>query len=181
MFLDPLSTSFCTYIFIYVHVYTNAITCSVSSNSLQPQGLVVKNLPATARDIRDVSLIPGEGNDNPLQHPCLEIHVQTSLAGYGPYGPKELDRIERRTHTHTLNLKWEIIHSIIYFGFPYSSDGKESTCNAGDLGLILGSGRSPGEGNGNALQYSCLENPMDSRAWWATVHGVTKDQTRLGD
>ena len=56
-----------------------------------------------------------------------------------------------------------------------------SACNAGDLGSILGSGRSPGEGNGNPLQYSCLENPMDGRAWWATVHGVTKSWTRLSD
>ena len=50
-------------------------------------------------------------------------------------------------------------------GFPGGSDGKESACNAQDLGLIPGSGRSPGEGNGNPLQYSCLENPMDGGAW----------------
>ena len=54
---------------------------------------------------------------------------------------------------------------------------KESACNAGDLGSIPGSGRSPGEGNGNPLQYSCLENSMDGGAWWATVHGVAKSQT----
>ena len=58
---------------------------------------------------------------------------------------------------------------------------KKSACNAGDLGLIPGSGRSPGEGNGNPLQYSCLENSMDRGAWWATVHGVTKSQTRLSN
>ena len=52
-----------------------------------------------------------------------------------------------------------------------------SACNAGDLGLIPGSGRSPGEENGNPLQYSCLENPMDGGAWWATVHGVTESDT----
>ena len=57
-------------------------------------------------------------------------------------------------------------------GLPYSSDGKESACKAGDLGLIPGSAKSPGQGNGNPLQYSCLENPMDRGAWWATVHGV---------
>ena len=56
-----------------------------------------------------------------------------------------------------------------------------SACNAGDLGSIPGSGRSPGEGNGNPLQYSCLENPMDGGAWWATVHGVAKSRTRLSD
>ena len=57
-------------------------------------------------------------------------------------------------------------------GFPHSSIGKESACNAGDLGSIPGPGRSSGEGNGNPLQYSCLENPMDRAAWWATVHGA---------
>ena len=61
--------------------------------------------------------------------------------------------------------------------FPGDSDGKASAYNAGDLGLIPGSGRSPGEGNGNPLQYSCLENPMDREAWEATVHGVAKSQT----
>ena len=63
------------------------------------------------------------------------------------------------------------------WGFPCSSVSKESACSAGDRGSIPGSGRSPGEGNGNALQYSCLENPMNRRAWQATVHGVTKGQT----
>ena len=61
--------------------------------------------------------------------------------------------------------------------FPGGSEVKESACNAGDLGLIPGSGRSPGEGNGNTLQYSCLENPMDGGAWWSTVHGVAKSQS----
>ena len=59
-------------------------------------------------------------------------------------------------------------------GFPGGSEVKASASNAGDSGLIPGSGRSPGEGNGNPLQYSCLENPMDGVAWWATVHGVAK-------
>ena len=61
------------------------------------------------------------------------------------------------------------------------SEVKVSACNVGDLGLIPGSGRSPGEGNGNPLQYSYLENPMDRGAWWATVHGVAKSRTRLSD
>ena len=59
-------------------------------------------------------------------------------------------------------------------GFPHSSVGKESACNAGDLGSIPGSGISLGEGNGNQLQHSCLEPPRDRRAWWATVHGITR-------
>ena len=60
-------------------------------------------------------------------------------------------------------------------GFPGGSDGKESACNAGDLGLTSGSGRSSGEGHGNPLKYSCLENPIDSGAWQVTVHEVTKE------
>ena len=63
-------------------------------------------------------------------------------------------------------------------GLPCGSDSKESPCNEGDLGSVSGSGRSPGEGNGNPLQYSCLENSMD---WRATLHGVEKSQTRLSD
>ena len=59
-------------------------------------------------------------------------------------------------------------------GFPCSSVGKESACHAGDPGSIPVSGRSPGEGNGNPLQYSCLENPMDTGTWKATVHGVLR-------
>ena len=66
-------------------------------------------------------------------------------------------------------------------GFPDGSEVKASACNEGGLGLIPGSRRSPGEGNGNPLQYPCLENLMDGGAWWATVHGVTKSQTRLSD
>ena len=66
-------------------------------------------------------------------------------------------------------------------GFPGGSEGKASDSNAGDLGSIPGSGRSPGEGNGNPLKYSCLENLMDRGAWWATVHGVAKSWTRLSD
>ena len=66
-------------------------------------------------------------------------------------------------------------HPILQLG----KDGKEFVCNAEDLGSIPGLGRSPGVGNGNPLQYSCLENSMDRETWWARVHGVKKSQTRL--
>ena len=75
------------------------------------------------------------------------------------------------THTHT--------HT--HQGFPGGSEVKASARNAGDLGSIPGSGRSPGEENGNPLQHSCLENPMDGGAWWAIVHGVAKSWARLSD
>ena len=67
----------------------------------------------------------------------------------------------------------------VYMSFPHSSVGKESACNAGDLDSIPESGRSPGEGNGNPLQYSCLENSMDRGAWQATVHGVARVRHNL--
>ena len=69
----------------------------------------------------------------------------------------------------------------MYRGLLGDADGKESVCNVGDPGSIPESGRSSGEGSGNPLQHSCLENPMDGGAWWATIHGVAKSQTRLSD
>ena len=65
-------------------------------------------------------------------------------------------------------------------GFPHSSVGKSSACNAGDPGSIPGSGRSPGEENGSPLQYSCLENPMDKGAWQAAVHRIARVGHNLG-
>ena len=72
-----------------------------------------------------------------------------------------------------------LFHFVNKFGLSEScdSDGKESAFNVGDLGLMPGLGRSPGEGHGNPLQYFCLENPMDRGAWWATVQGMAKSQT----
>ena len=60
------------------------------------------------------------------------------------------------------------------WGFSGGSEVKASACNAGDQSSVPGSGRSPGEGNGNSLQYSCLENPMDGGVWWATVHSAQR-------
>ena len=70
---------------------------------------------------------------------------------------------------------------IISAGFPGGSDSKESARHAGDLGSIPGLEKSPGEEHSYPFQYSCLINPMNRGAWWATVHGVTKSQTRLDD
>ena len=81
-----------------------------------------------------------------------------------------------------MNLKYDMNEPIYETeGFPGGSAGKESAFNAGDPGLIPGSVRSPGEGNGYPLQYSCLEDSMDRGGWRATVHGVAKSRTRLSD
>ena len=69
----------------------------------------------------------------------------------------------------------EVGRRLGFLRFPWWLSGKESTCNAGDSGLIPGLGGSPGEGNGNPVWYSCLENPMDRRTWRAAVHGVAKE------
>ena len=71
------------------------------------------------------------------------------------------------------------MQSLALWGFPSGSDGKESACNGVDLGLTLGSGRSPGKGHGNPLQYSCLGISVNREDWWPIVHGVAKSQIRL--
>ena len=81
-------------------------------------------------------------------------------------------------YCHFLPLCFIILTLCIYVSC--SSNGKEPACNAGDQGLLPGLGSSSGEGNGNPLQYSCLENPTDREIWWATVHGVTS-QTQLSN
>ena len=78
------------------------------------------------------------------------------------------------TKSRTRLSNWTELNWTGHHYFPDDSDSKESARNAGDLGLIPGSGSYPAEGNGNPLQYSCLENPMDGRAWQATVHGVAE-------
>ena len=89
--------------------------------------------------------------------------------GYSPWGHKESDT----TEPLTLSLSGASLVAQTVMN--------ESACNAGDSGSILELRRSPGEGNGNPLQYSCLENSIDRGAWWTTVHGVTKSWTQLSD
>ena len=104
----------------------------------------------------------------------IVIHT---VKGFGIVNKAEIDVF--------LELSYISVKMLLFFFFFLSitgdSDGKEHTCNAGEPGLIPGSGRSSGEGNGNPLQYSWMENSMDRGAWWATVHGVAKSQTRLSD
>ena len=95
--------------------------------------------------------------------------------------------LKGHVHSQEWDVGWE--HNENYFrlknngyaflskGLPRWLSGKESTCNAGDVGSIPGLGRSPGGGHDNPLQYSCLENPMDRGAWWATVLGIAKRWT----
>ena len=92
-------------------------------------------------------------------------------------GPKNQSSSLRQSNKSGDNQEWSL--SLGYWeGFPGDSDCKESACNGGDAGSISGSGRSSGEGNGNPLQYSCLENSMNRGAWQAAVHGVAKSQTQ---
>ena len=129
----------------------------------------IKRLPAM-QEIQIQSL----GWEDPLEK---EMATHSSILAWRipwteePGGLQSTGVTKSRTRlndfTFTFNFRW--------------LRGKESACNAGDPGSIPASGRSPGEGNGNPLQYSCLENSMDRGAWWATVHGVTKSQTQLND
>ena len=126
---------------------------------------------ASACNARDLDSIPGSGrspaerNGNPLQDSCLENPMDRGAWWATVHGvAKSRTRLSNFTYYFFLN-------------FPGGSEGKASACNAGDLGSIPGSGRSPGEGSGNLLQYSCLENPMDREAWRVTVQRVAKSQT----
>ena len=119
-----------------------------------PDGAVVKIAPAISGETRDTVSIPGSGRfpwSTDWQPSPVFLPGQRSLVGYNPWGHKELGTT------------------------------KASTCNVEDLGSIPELGRSPGEGNGNPLQYSCLESPMDGGAWEAAVHGVAKSQTGLSN
>ena len=113
---------------------------------------------------------PGEGNGNPFQDSCLENPMDGRVWWATVHGvAKSRTRLSDFTSLSP--------HTYQYLGFPRGSEVKASACNAGDLGSVPGLGRSPGGGHGNPLQYSCLENPMDGGAWWATVHGVAKSDT----
>ena len=93
-------------------------------------------------------------------------------------GPILTHKDKQRDNRGQNHNRFDQLQSFVsWLGFTGVSDSKESSCNAGDVGLIPGLGRSPGERNGYPFQYSCLENYMDSGVWWDTVHGVTKSWT----
>ena len=94
---------------------------------------------------------------------------------------KDRDRIHWKKRKTVQKLVQPVIRLGKIVLSPGGSEVKASACNAGDLGSIPGLGRSPGEGDGNPLQYSCLENPMDREVRWATVYGVAKSRTQLSD
>ena len=134
----------------------------------------------------------GEGNGNPLQCSCLENPRDGGAWWAAVNGvAQSWTRLKRLSSSSRYDVKCDT-NSLHYptdlvvalrdgEGCPGASEVKVSARNAGDLGSIPGSGRFSGEGNGNPLQYSCLENPMDGGGWWATVNGVAKSRTRLSD
>ena len=147
----------------------------------------------SADNVGDPGLIPGsgrspeEGNGNPFQYSCLENPMDR---GAQQATVHRVTKSRTQLNDFTFTFREHIKNQRHYFankgpssqsygfflGFHGGSDGKASACNAGDPGSIPGSGRSPEEGNGNPLQYPCLENLMDTGASWAAVHGVIKSQ-----
>ena len=122
----------------------------------------------------------------PLSMPLVEEHclnLDVRKVSSASTVMKLLTMADRRKHVHICRYSWCRYGYTYgtYRGFPFGSDSEEAACSVGYPGLIPGSGRSPGEGNGTPLQYSCLENPMDGGAWRATVHRVTKSRTRLSN
>ena len=133
---------------------------------------MVKNPSASAGDagsIPGLGRCPGEGNGNPLQYSCLGKWTEEP-GGLQSMGWQRAgcdlatkQQQQRAVPRHTLSLESGTTN--LYMNFPGGSDGKASVYSVRDLGSIPGLGRFPGEGNGNPLQYSCLENPMDGGAW----------------
>ena len=123
----------------------------------------------------------GEGNGNPLQCSCLENSRDGGAWWASVYGVAQSQTRLKQLSSSSAICETGYNH-LNEQGFPGGASGKESTCQAGDAGdvcLILGSGRSPGRGNGNPLQYSCLENSTDRGSWWTRVHRVAKSRTQL--
>ena len=190
----------CVCAYVYIYTYTSF-----------PGGSISKDSACNAGDCNtgDLGLIlgsrssSGKGNGNPFQYFCLGnpmnrgawwaiVHRVTQSQTW--LSDKTTTTIYTYTDTHIHK------HTHIKFDNMWDYDfclweteelpellrqlrdvPKETACNVGDLGSILGSGRSSGEGNGYPLQYSCLKNPMNRGAWWATVQRVAKSQTWLSD
>ena len=137
-----------------------------------PGGPEVKASACSAGDpgsIPEWGKSPGEGNGSPLQYSCLENPMEEGAWWATVHGVA-------KSRTRLSNFSYAVS-----WGFPGGSDSKESACNVEDLSSIPGLRRSPGVGNGNPLQYSCLENPMDRGAWQATVQRVEKSWTQMSD
>ena len=113
-----------------------------------------------------------------LSNPGIELRSPTLQAHSLPWQPR---RHQFNSWLRKFPWRRDRLPMPVSLGFPGGSDGKESTCNEGELGSVPGLGQSPGGGLDNPLQYSCLEIPMDGGAWQAIVHGIAKSQTRLSE
>ena len=143
-----------------------------------PQRLSVKETICNSGDASSIlgsGRSPGRGHDNPLQYSYLKNPMFT-LAGYSPWSHKESDTTEATQH-RTFAVHFFLVQQKL--GFPNGSLVNKLFATSGDAGSSHGLGKSPGRRNGNPLQYSCLENPVDNRASWAIVHRVTKSQTEV--
>ena len=153
---------------------------SYAGSWASPVAQWIKNTPAVQEMADDAGSVPrsgrspGRGHGNTLQYSCLE-----SPRDYSGLQSMGSQRVRHSwTHLYMPALMWEKDYA--YFLTPRWLSSKYF-CNVGDADSIPGAQRSPGERNGNPLQYSCLGNPKDRGNWWATVHGVSKSWTRLSD
>ena len=141
----------------------------------------VKHLPAMQE-----TWVQSLGREDPLEKATHSNTLAWKIPWMEKPGRVQSIGLQRVGHNEQLHFHFHFYKSysikvIMDPDFPGGSNGKESACNAGDHGSIPGSGKSPGEGNGNPLQCFCLDNSMDRGAWWAIVHGVSRSCIRLSN
>ena len=173
-----------------------ALCCAVLSQSLQScptlSDPMEYSLPGSsihgilqARILECVAMPSSKGSQELYMTGQLSLLLGECRVSYLHFGPHNTILALFIQSTPVLHIFKYLLHLYTFFdfgwGFPGSSDSKVSAYNVGEPGSIPGLGRSPGEGNGNPFQYSCLGNPMDREACWATIHGVAKNRTQLSD
>ena len=139
------------------------------SDSFRPHGLTIQSMEFSQARILEWVAYPSSRGSSQSRDQTQVSHIAGGF--FTTWATREAQ--SQQTNS-LLNIVWHLVRAIA-LGFPGGSVVKNVPANTGDAGLIPGLGRSPGEGNGNPLQQSCLRNPMDRGALWVIVHGVTKD------
>ena len=150
---------------------TTTFSTSIYENFSLTHYLLLSSFTSKIVDFRGITwiLILFQTNNYRFYYPLHYSYIHCMCPFIHCIHCSQMSLLLQLDYEHHMNNSYHLSSLFEYLGFPGGSEVKASACNAGDLGSIPGSGKSPGEGNGNPLQYSCLENPMDGGAWWAYI------------